>query len=60
MIEERVVIKQKVRFFGKKGTILLSLTNRSEMKYPVLIGRRFLEGRYTVDVSKKFIFKGSN
>lgn len=60
LIEERVIIKQKVRFCGKKGTIQLSLTNRSEMKYPVLIGRRFLDGRFIVDVSKKFLFKSSN
>jgi len=57
VIEERVIIKQKVSFFGKKGEIQLSLTNRAEMKYPVLIGRRFLADKYIVDVSQKYIYK---
>ena len=30
----------------------LSLTDRSEMKYPVLLGRKFLLNRFLVDVSK--------
>ncbi len=55
-VEERVVIKQKAVFAGKKRIIQLSLTNRSEMKYPVLIGRRFLTRRFIVDVSKKYLF----
>lgn len=53
--EERVIIKQKTLFFGENGVIQLSLTNRSEMKYPVLIGRRFLSDKYMVDVSKKYL-----
>jgi hypothetical protein len=53
--EERVIIKQKTVFFGRKGVIQLSLTNRSEMKYPVLIGRKFLSDKYVVDVSKKYL-----
>lgn len=56
-IEERVIIKQRTIFFGQKGLIQLSLTNRSEMKYPVLIGRRFLSDKFIVDVSKKYLQK---
>lgn len=55
MIEERVIIKQKSVFSGKKRNIELSLTNRSEMKYPILLGRKFLTGRFIVDVSKKYV-----
>lgn len=57
IIEERVIIKVKTIFFGKKGVIQLSLTNRSEMKYPVLIGRRFLTDKYIVDVSQSYLYK---
>jgi hypothetical protein len=57
LMEERVIIKQNVRFFGKKGGIQLSLADRSEMKYPVLIGRRFLADKFIVDVSEKFLYK---
>lgn len=56
-IEERVVIKQKTKFSRFHRTIELSLANRSEMKFPVLIGRKFLTGHFVVDVSKKFILK---
>jgi len=56
-IEERVIIKQKSKFQNFKRTIELSLTDRSEMKYPVLIGRKFLSGTFIVDVSKKYLLK---
>lgn len=56
-IEERVIIKQKTRFSRHKRTMELSLTNRSEMKFPVLIGRKFLKGLFIVDVSKKYLLK---
>ncbi len=56
-IEERVIIKQKTQFQKFKRTIELSLTNRSEMKNPVLIGRKFLTGTFLVDVSKKYLLK---
>ena len=57
LVEERVVIKQKTNFSRFNRTIELSLTNRSEMKFPVLIGRRFLTGHFVVDVSKKYLLK---
>lgn len=56
-MSERVIIRQKVQFCGEKGQIQLSLANRSEMKYPVLIGRRFIAGKYLVDVSEKYLHK---
>lgn len=57
IVSERVIIKQNVLFCGEKNKIQLSLSNRSDMKFPVLIGRRYLSGKYIVDVSKKFIYK---
>lgn len=54
-IEERLTIKRRAKFFGKIQTIELTLTNRSEMKYPVLIGRKFLSGKFLVDVSKNYL-----
>lgn len=57
LIEERVIIKQKTQFQKYKRTIELSLTNRSEMKYPVLLGRKFLTGSFIVDVSKEYLLK---
>lgn len=51
--EVRVFIKTKISFFSTEFDIELSLTNRSEMKYPLLIGRKFLKSKFLVDVSKK-------
>ncbi|MCC5941670.1 MAG: ATP-dependent zinc protease [Balneolaceae bacterium] len=59
-IEERVIIKQKVIFFNTTHKIQLSLTDRSKMKYPILIGRRFLTDKFIVDVSKKFLSNQNN
>ena len=50
-IEERYIIKTKVTLFGEEIDTVFSLTDRSKMKFPVLLGRKFLQGRFLVDVS---------
>ncbi len=50
--EKRFVIKTDILLFGKKHGIELSLSERGEMKFPILIGRRFLMGKFIVDPSK--------
>jgi len=52
-IQERPSIKVSVEFFGKKYKSIISLTNRADMKFPMLIGRRFLSGKFLVDVSEE-------
>lgn len=52
--EERFIVKTKLVLLGKSLEAELSLTDRSEMKYPVLIGRKLINGHFIVDVSKKF------
>ncbi|EDZ63567.1 protein containing DUF785 [Sulfurimonas gotlandica GD1] len=56
-LQNRPSIKVKVDFFGKKYTTIISLTNRESMKYPMLIGRKFLSGKFLVDVSKEYLSK---
>ncbi|MBU1658869.1 RimK/LysX family protein [bacterium] len=56
-IELRPSIKVSVSFFGKKYKTVISLTNRSDMKYPMLIGRQFLANKFLVDVSKEYLSK---
>lgn len=51
--EERYVIKTKVLMFGKIFYTEFTLANRQEMRYPVLLGKKFLENRFLVDVSLK-------
>ncbi|MGM0545137.1 MAG: ATP-dependent zinc protease [Bacteroidota bacterium] len=55
--EERFVVKTKVQLFDRLLTAELSLTDRSEMRYPVLVGRKLINGRFLVDVSQKYLTK---
>lgn len=50
--EKRFVITSNVIIFGEKYKIELSLTERGEMKFPILIGRKLLMGNFIVDASK--------
>ncbi len=56
-IEERVFVKSMVKLGCKTYEAEISLTNRENMKYPMLIGRRFLSHHYLIDVSHKYITK---
>ncbi len=50
--EERYIIKTLITLFGEKFEIELSLSDRSKMEYPVLLGRKLLQKGFVVDVSK--------
>lgn len=52
-LDERFSIRTPVVIFGRKTTTEFTLSSRSKMRYPILLGRRFLRGRYLIDVSKK-------
>jgi len=54
-VQERYVIRTKIRVFDEIIEADFSLSDRSDMKYPVLIGRQLLKGRFIVDVSRKNI-----
>ncbi|HEX6982272.1 MAG TPA: RimK/LysX family protein [Balneolaceae bacterium] len=58
--EERIIVKTKVRIFDKIFKAELSLTDRSEMKYPVLVGRKLIKNRFLVDTSQKYLSKRNN
>lgn len=46
-----------MKFANKTYKTIISLTSRADMKYPMLIGRKFLKNRFLVDVSKKNLSK---
>ena len=50
--EKRFIVKTDIVIFGEKIEIEMSLSDRTKMQYPVLIGRKLLNKRYIVDVSK--------
>ncbi len=56
-VQLRASIKVDMLFFGRKYKTVISLTDRSDMKYPMLIGRKFLAERFLVDVSLEYLTK---
>lgn len=50
-MEERYIIKTLIAIGGKKIKTTISLSDRGNMRYPVLIGRRLLKGKFIIDVS---------
>ncbi len=52
-LEERYSIKTTIRLFEKVIPLELTLTERENMRFPVLLGRKFLSRRFVVDTSKK-------
>lgn len=53
--EDRLFIKTYINLFGELFEIELSLTDRSKMKYPILLGRKAFKHRFLIDVSKKYL-----
>ena len=56
-LEKRYILKTKIILGGKQRVTYISLTDRSKMRFPVLIGRKVLKNGYLVDVSKKNLHK---
>lgn len=52
--EERPVIKTALRVAGSEWPIELTLTNRDEMGFRMLLGRQALRGRALVDSGRSF------
>lgn len=50
-MEERYIIKTLITIGRKKIKTTISLSDRENMRYPVLIGRRLLKGKFIIDVS---------
>lgn len=50
--EDRYVIQTPIQIFNKMYSIELSLSDRKDMKFPILIGRKLLMNNFIVDVSR--------
>lgn len=53
IVQQRYKVKTTILIFNKKYKINLTLSTRDDMKYPILIGRRFLNKKFIVDVHLK-------
>ncbi len=49
LVQKRYEVNTRIRLFGNTYKISLSLSDRTEMRYPVLLGRRFLNNKFIVD-----------
>ena len=55
--QDRYVVKMRIILGKVSRLISVTLNDRDEYKYPVLIGRNFLRDFFIVDVAKKYQFK---
>lgn len=49
MVQKRYEIQTKILLFNKIYKISLSLSSRQEMRFPVLLGRKFITKKFIVD-----------
>lgn len=52
-VEERISIKTEITLFEKEFPIELTLTERTDMRHPVLLGRKFISKKFFIDTSQK-------
>jgi hypothetical protein len=57
---ERPVVKLKITIGEIARDIEVSLADRDDFDYPVLIGRNFLDGNFVVDVGNRYLASGGN
>ena len=55
--EERPVVETAVRLGPIHKRIRITITNRSSMRYRMILGREALNGDFLVDVSRKYLLK---
>jgi hypothetical protein len=48
-VKERLAVRTRLCLAGQEIEALVSLADRSDMRFPMLIGRKILKGRFLVD-----------
>jgi len=54
--ELRYIIKTQIKIFDRLIRAEFSLSNRGNLKFPVLLGRKILRNRFLIDVTKKDLY----
>jgi hypothetical protein len=57
--EQRPLIETTIRLGPVTKRVRLTVTHRSGLRFPVILGRKALEGDFIVDVSKKYLLRSS-
>jgi hypothetical protein len=55
--EERPLIETRVRLGPVTKRVCLTVTSRAGMRFPMILGRKALEGDFLVDVSQKYLLR---
>lgn len=58
-LQRRYKVKTRMVFLGKKYRVEFTLAHRNKMRFPVLLGRKFLSGKFLIDTSLKYTFTNS-
>lgn len=58
-VTRRWLVSTRVRLNGHSVRTEFTLFDRSDMKFQVLLGRKFLRGRFLVDVSRRNVLGGT-
>lgn len=54
-VEQRPVVTVHIELAGQRWPVELTLTNRDEMGFRMLLGRQALRGRFAVDPGRSFV-----
>lgn len=57
--ELRYVIKTQIKIFERLIRAEFSLSNRGNLRFPVLLGRKILRDRFLIDITKKDLYYNS-
>lgn len=55
--ERRIFIRSTLHLAGVEADIELNLARRHRMRFPMLVGRTAMQGRFTVDPSNSYLHK---
>lgn len=56
MREQRPLVETTIRLGPVAKAVRLTVTNRAGMRFPLILGRKALEGDFVVDVGRKYVW----
>lgn len=59
-VEIRYKVTTKIRIFDQEFEAEFTLSERSKMRNPILLGRKILKGRFLIDVDKTYLSSHKN
>jgi hypothetical protein len=60
MREQRPLVETTLRLGPITKRVRLTITNRSGLRFPMILGRKLLEGDFVVDVAQKYLLRRFN